>query len=342
MATKYERQNDFNNIPVLNLVLQQLGSDPTDVESKIYYNTATKKIRYYNGTVWGDLGAGIVPSDISGKGEVTAVGADYVLILDATDGLLKKALISDFASAGGDMAAATYDPNTVAGDAFDMENMVEGANNKILSVAERNKLAFLTVTQGVDLDQMESDIAALANGMTFQGDWDASGGSFPSSADTGFLYVVNVGGTVDGVVFEIGDKLIATTDGASTSTYANNWTKTDATDAVQTVNGQTGAVSLDAGDIAAVTDKNYVTDAELTALQSVKGKFSATITGNAALTSFPVTHNFNTRDVKVEVFDNTTFETVLVDVTRNTVNQVTLGFYSAPANLKEYRVVIMG
>lgn len=42
---------------------------------------------------------------------------------------------------GGDMLAATYDPNTVAGDAFDMDNMVEGATTKIMTDGERTKLA---------------------------------------------------------------------------------------------------------------------------------------------------------------------------------------------------------
>lgn len=38
------------------------------------------------------------------------------------------------------MLAATYDPTSVAGDAFSMDNMVEGTTNKILTVAERTKL----------------------------------------------------------------------------------------------------------------------------------------------------------------------------------------------------------
>ena len=36
---------------------------------------------------------------------------------------------------------ATYDPTTVAGDVFDMDNMVEGSTNKILTAAERSNIA---------------------------------------------------------------------------------------------------------------------------------------------------------------------------------------------------------
>lgn len=40
---------------------------------------------------------------------------------------------------------------------------------------------------------------------------------------------------------------------------------------VESVNGQTGVVVLDTGDISAVTDKNYVTDAQLTVIQNTSG-----------------------------------------------------------------------
>lgn len=42
---------------------------------------------------------------------------------------------------GGDMTTAVYDPTAVGGDAFAMDNMVEGTTTKILTAAERTKLA---------------------------------------------------------------------------------------------------------------------------------------------------------------------------------------------------------
>lgn len=41
----------------------------------------------------------------------------------------------------GDMLAATYDPTAVQGDAFSMDNMVEGADTKILTAAERSAIS---------------------------------------------------------------------------------------------------------------------------------------------------------------------------------------------------------
>lgn len=126
------------------------------------------------------------------------------------------------------------------------DDITEGSTNKFATAAEKTKLGYISVTQAVDLDQMETDIAALANGMVYKGNWDASAGSFPGSgaAQTGWFYTVSVGGTVDSVVFNVGDRLIAITDNASTSTYAANWTQLDATDAVTSVDSQTGAIDL--------------------------------------------------------------------------------------------------
>lgn len=61
--------------------------------------------------------------------------------------------------------------------------------------------------------------------------------------------------------------------------------------------------------------------------------------GNGTLTSIAVTHSLGTRDVIVQVYDNSTYDTVFVDTVRTDTNTVTLSFASAPA-LNAYRVVI--
>lgn len=117
--------------------------------ASVVANTAKVSNVTHTGEVTGDTSLTVGPTAISNKTLVTAVGADHVLIADATDGTLKKALISDFASAGGDMAAATYDPTTVSGDVFDMDNMAEGTN-KILTAAERTILSNTSNTNSGD------------------------------------------------------------------------------------------------------------------------------------------------------------------------------------------------
>ena len=162
--------------------------------------------------------------------------------------------------------------------------------------ADETKVDYITVTQAVDLDQMETDITALENGMVYKGDWNAGSGSFPGggSAQTGWFYYVSGAGTVNGISFTVGDNIVATTDNASTSTYASNWSKHDQTDAVQAVVGLTGSVSksgllsaLNVEDGADVTDTTNVTsagalmDSEVTNLAQVKA-FDSTDYATAA------------------------------------------------------------
>jgi hypothetical protein len=69
-------------------------------------------------------------------------------------------------------------------------------------------------------------------------------------------------------------------------------------------------------------------------------KFAQSI-GNGALTSIPVTHSLGTLDVQVQLYDNSTFETVECDVVRTSTTVVTLGFVVAPTT-NQYRVLIQG
>lgn len=125
------------------------------------------------------------------------------------------------------------------------------------------KTGFLTVTQPVDLDAMEIRVNQLDAAVVLKGAWDASAGTFPGggTAQAGESWIVSVGGTVGGVVFTANDRIIAITDNASTTVFAANWFKADYTDLVQSVNGLTGAVTIEAI-IHAATGKTTPVDAD--------------------------------------------------------------------------------
>lgn len=64
--------------------------------------------------------------------------------------------------------------------------------------------------------------------------------------------------------------------------------------------------------------------------------------GDGASTSLAVNHGMGTRDVQAEVYDNASpYATVVCDVERTTIDQVTLIFASAPSS-NQYRVVVTG
>lgn len=64
--------------------------------------------------------------------------------------------------------------------------------------------------------------------------------------------------------------------------------------------------------------------------------------GNGSLTAIVVNHAMNTRDVQVEVYRNSTpWDSVMVDIERTDVNNVTIRFATAPA-ANAFRVVVVG
>jgi hypothetical protein len=85
---------------------------------------------------------------------------------------------------------------------------------------------------------------------------------------------------------------------------------------------------------------NWTLSNDGTNFHGITRKHSSNI-GNGSSTQFSITHNLNTRDVSVQVYDNATFDTVDVDVVRTDVNTVTLTFSTAPS-VNSYRVLVVG
>lgn len=125
---------------------------------------------------------------------------------------------------------------------------------------------------------------ALIGGSIFVSTWNASTNTpaLASGVGTkGYYYIVNVSGStsLDGISsWVIGDWAIF--DGTV-------WRKVDNTDAVSSVNGLTGAVSLDSSNVPDTLDKRYITDAQLVVL----GNTSGTNTGDETTATLGATIN---------------------------------------------------
>ena len=61
--------------------------------------------------------------------------------------------------------------------------------------------------------------------------------------------------------------------------------------------------------------------------------------GNGSATSYTVTHNLNSKDVIVQLYDVSSFDTVIADVVRTSVDVVTVDFSPAPAT-NDIRVLV--
>jgi hypothetical protein len=124
---------------------------------------------------------------------------------------------------------------------------------------------------------------------------------------------------------------------ALTDTSTIDFTYTDGSDTIE------AAVILAAG--GGLTDSSGVavdyTTVEAQLVTDGFTKKAAADVGDTTSTSFQITHSLGTRDVVVNVYDNTSFDTVEADVVRTDANNVTVSFTTAPGN-NEYRVVIIG
>jgi len=158
----------------------------------------------------------------------------------------------------------------------------------------KTKLDWITVTQAVDLDVIEARVNALDASVVLMGNWDASAGLFPTSTDAGESWIVSVLGTVDGVDFEVGDRIVAIVDGANNAVYAANWLHLDYTDKVTSVATRTGAIVLVEADI---TDlQAYMLPADIDSLAKLNVLVVGTTlidTGDARLSDArtPVAHS---------------------------------------------------
>ena len=99
----------------------------------------------------------------------------------------------------------------------------------------------------------------------------------------------------------------------------------------------TGSVDLatDAQARSSTSDAVLITAGNLRATERAE-----TVSGDGSTTSFTITHSFGTRDVIVQVYDTSTYDTVICDVTRTSTSVVTLDFGIAPDVGENYRALI--
>jgi len=145
-----------------------------------------------------------------------------------------------------------------------------------------------------------------------------------------FNFNVQVGGTsqevADGgtVTFAQGGGLTVAIGGDDTITYSHADTSS--------------ATSVDNSGLTVIQDLTVDTYGHVTAIGSadISSSVTSVITGRQKVATITDTdtvyHNFGTRDVIVQLYDATTYETVYADVERTNLNQVDITFASTPTN----------
>lgn len=245
------------------------------------------------------------------------------------------------------------------------DNDLTGATNSNLATAGSIKAY---------VDGRVAAIGSLQGGFNANTETQFPGGS---GIVKGCYWYVTVAGTVQGIKFDIGDVLIANKDSPSTTNEAD-WIflETNRGQATTTVMGYValatnsevqsgsnntkavtpaGLASLTATEtrrglveratqaegLAGSDSERYISPAVLKAVLEASftsNKYAAVI-GDGTQTSIAVTHDLNTTDVSIDVFEVATGLEVYTKTNRTNANTVTFTFAKAPTN-GQYRVVI--
>lgn len=351
----------------------------TPIIGRIYYNTASNTVLVWTGSIWLDLGdiyshptyTALNPV-LDGAGNKAKVLATFETnveghVISATTRILTLADLGYTGAAD----ANNYLHPTFAGN--DLGNPLTGATiiSDINVNSEGHITSFATrditpsdigaavindsVTNSINTwsstkIQAELDVinSKVAGALVYKGGYNASTNipNLDSSPGTnvtqGFTYTVTNAGTFYSTDVQVGDMLIAEISSPNTEA---DWTivNKNIPDIVDATTVDKGIIRLATQtEVNAGTATNLsVAPATLVAYytaQDTGSKYAANI-GNGAATLFDISHTLGTRDVLVQVFDNTTYETVITGVLRTTTTNVRVVVNTAPTTDK-YRVII--
>ena len=367
MARKFLTPIDLNKLELQNAAFQNLGIPPGSPSTgQFYYDTSASPyvLKVWNGTAWVTVGsteeeiedivaglitegAGISASyndagntfTISNTGVLSLAGTANEVVVSASAGNITVSLPDTInADTTGNAATATALQNArtiaLAGDVSGSASFNGTSDITINATVQPNSVALGTDTTG----NYVGSITGTSNEIEVSG----SGGEgsavtigLPDNVTITNNLIVGGNLTVSGSATYINAEIIELAD--NTIVLNSNATGTATQNAgLEVERGDDPNVFVlwnEASDEWTVTNNG-------TNYHSIARKYAASV-GNSASTVFTLTHNLNTRDVQVQVYDNATYDTVECDIARPTVNTVTVTFAVAPST-NAYRVVITG
>lgn len=326
MAVRYLTNIDLGTNELQYPVLHPLTSAPTALtprEGQLYYNSTDDKVKVYNGSAWVSVGA--VSSIVAGNA-ITVSSATGDVTINHAD----TSTVSDLTA-----SSRTY----VTGLVFDAYGHVTGLSTATETVVDTNTTYGIyvgsggantstIVLAGSDSVSDSITISGTANEIEVTESGDTITIGLPNDVTIGGALIVSGNLTVNGTVTTVNTETINLAD--NIILLNSNATGTATENAgIEVERGSEDNRSL----IWNETNDRWelqANDGSYYPINYVTGADSyATSIGGA--TSIVVTHNLNSRDVDVQLYDNTTYETIISDVVRTTVNTITVSFNTAPA-----------
>lgn len=350
-----------------NAVVQNLGSAPSSpVKGQLYFNSGDNTLYWYNGSAWTQATGGatsygsVVTETTFGQASSNGVAStvsrsDHThgtpthdaaahsgiplssLAVPTTDVAWNSKKITGLADPANAQDAATKAYVDAAIQGLDTKPSVKAASTANLTLSGTQTVDGVALVAN-DRCLVKDQSTPANNGIYLvqSGAWTRAldmdaWAEVPSAytfveqgttnADTGWVVTADQGGTL--------------------GTTAITWTQFNGAGAVTAGAGLTKTGST--LDVGAGTGVTVAADSVALDTAYTDGRYPRLATANvAAATSTVVNHAFNTRDVLVEVYRNSTpWDTIDCDVERTDVNNVTVRFATAPA-ASAYRVVVRG
>lgn len=372
MAINYLSSINLNKNELQNGVIHVLASNPSNpVEGQIYYNSTDQKLLFYDGTNWIDASGDIKSVNTNTTSTISVTDPNgpnprldtiTAAVTNGGTALATGDQIFDHVAASIDGISVTFD-----GTANEIEVTTDGTGQTVgdagtVTIGLPDDVTIgndLTVTNDLDVDGSVTLGATTSDSVQIAGDTIIGGDLTVNGTTT----------TVNSNTVEIGDNIIVlnadetgsptqdagievergTSDNRSliwdestlswkiqqnSGTYERLATYADSVEDV--IVQETGASGVTVTETLSGTDNRIKTYDIAVNLSDFTFKTSI---GDGVTLTYGVTHSLGTKDVIVQLYDVSSNDTVYADVVRNTINQVTVTFASAPAS-NDIRVLI--